>query len=226
MRSKGDENPLIGLLHRARAGDSEAREELVMEMEPAVRPFLERRLRGDPEGMVTAEDLTQETLIRAVQGLSGCRADTDRQLLSWCLSIARNQLVDYLRTRRRCLALLEHALDLELRSARAALEEWTRGQEDEPSEGREILLRLLVRVYEDLASGTRHLLWLRLVGSAPWQEVASELGTTADGAKRRYQRAQGALRRAAVRRIDALPAAERMAVLACLGIARASDLLP
>lgn len=46
------------------------------------------------------EDLTQETMLRLIPYIIGCRAETDRQFLAWVLAIARTRIVEQIRNDR------------------------------------------------------------------------------------------------------------------------------
>ncbi|MER6943317.1 RNA polymerase sigma factor [Nonomuraea sp. NPDC000554] len=73
-------------------------EELYREHWPLVCGFLLRRTR-DPH---LAEDLAQETFVKATRALLGWRGENPA---AWLLAIARNVLVDHVRRRRLELAL-------------------------------------------------------------------------------------------------------------------------
>jgi RNA polymerase sigma-70 factor (ECF subfamily) len=83
------------LIERARAGDPRAFRSIFVEHAPAVRRFL-RDLLGD---LVSADEATQETFVRAHGRLLSVR-DSDR-LFPWLLGIARNVFLEELRRRRR-----------------------------------------------------------------------------------------------------------------------------
>ncbi|GAB1819106.1 RNA polymerase sigma factor [Herbidospora sp. RD11066] len=96
-------------------------EELYREYWPLVCGFLLRRTR-DPH---LAEDLAQETFIKATRALLGWRGENPA---AWLLAIARNVLVDHARRTRRELPLPDPeelavpALDLAALDVRQALE--------------------------------------------------------------------------------------------------------
>ena len=98
-----EERPDGALVHRARSGDSQATEELVVRHQGSVYRFL-LGLLGDEE---LAADATQETFVRALGNLSGFRGDSSFR--TWLLAIARNEARGTLRrrVRRREFALDE-----------------------------------------------------------------------------------------------------------------------
>ena len=83
------------LLARARAGDGEAFWQLVEPHRHELQVHCYRVLGSQAD----AEDLLQETLLAAWQGLPKFRGDAS--LRSWILGIARHKLDDYYRRRLR-----------------------------------------------------------------------------------------------------------------------------
>ena len=106
------------------------------------------------------------------------------------------------------LAAREVAVSLEHDLGAASFDEST-GRRPDASPGFEVLLRLAVEAYGQTPPATADLLWSRLVAGAEWEEVAQEFGTTAAGAKRRFQRATARLRRMIERRLSELDEGER-----------------
>lgn len=84
---------------RARRGDLDAFEQLVRECQPDVFRFVLYVTRDRS----TAEDVTQETFLRAFRFIGGFRGGS--RFSSWLLRIARNCAVDELRRPRREIAI-------------------------------------------------------------------------------------------------------------------------
>jgi RNA polymerase sigma-70 factor (ECF subfamily) len=63
----------------------------VLEMAPRLRSFLRRRVRDD----ATADDLTQETLLKVYRSRASLRDDT--RLEAWLYRVARTTLIDHYR---------------------------------------------------------------------------------------------------------------------------------
>jgi RNA polymerase sigma factor (sigma-70 family) len=76
--------------------------ELVRRHQPVVRGFLRRVLGGTPE---LADDLAQETFIKAHRGLRGFRGDAS--FLSWLCAIASNEMRAEWRRRQRRAEFLD-----------------------------------------------------------------------------------------------------------------------
>jgi RNA polymerase sigma factor (sigma-70 family) len=83
--------------------------ELVRRHQPLVRGFLRRMLGGAPE---LADDLAQETFIKAHRGLRGFRGGA--QFSSWLCAIAANELRAEWRRRERRAEFLEEKPDADL----------------------------------------------------------------------------------------------------------------
>ncbi|MFF5503613.1 sigma-70 family RNA polymerase sigma factor [Streptomyces roseolus] len=79
-----DEQRTTALVEAARAGDPHAREELVRAFLPLVHTVVGRAL----DGHADTDDIVQETLVRALDGLPGLR-DPER-FRSWLVAIAMN----------------------------------------------------------------------------------------------------------------------------------------
>ena len=82
------------LITSAREGDEAAHAELVARYRPRVFDLV-YRLVGNRE---LAEDLTQETFVKLLDGLDGYQSD--RKLAPWLLTIGNNTAVQYLRRER------------------------------------------------------------------------------------------------------------------------------
>jgi len=86
----------------------------VLQMAPRLRAFLRRRVRDD----ATADDLTQETLLKVYRSRAALRDGT--RLEAWLYRVARSTLIDHYRRQRRTEELPE-ALAAESRDEIAAL---------------------------------------------------------------------------------------------------------
>jgi RNA polymerase sigma-70 factor (ECF subfamily) len=93
MRVLGDREAEI--VARARAGDSEAQGEIYGAFRWVIYAFIYRMVGDEDE----AENLTQDTFMRAFRGLSATREDTN--VSAWLHRIASNACLDVLRRRQR-----------------------------------------------------------------------------------------------------------------------------
>ncbi|MFE0464095.1 sigma-70 family RNA polymerase sigma factor [Kitasatospora sp. NPDC058965] len=97
---------VVALVARAQAGDREAFGRLYQQYAPTVRRYLSRKAADPP----AVEDLTSETFLRALR-----RIDTfswqGRDFGAWLVTIARNLLIDHLRSTRTGREVLCPALD-------------------------------------------------------------------------------------------------------------------
>jgi RNA polymerase sigma factor (sigma-70 family) len=168
--------------------------------------FLARRLASFRDGPDAAADAAQETMLRIANGLDGCRATNDRELVAWMLVVARRTLIDMYRSPSSGLAA--RSLAVELDDALNASED--RDTSADPTcTPRGTLLALAMEAYDALSAQTAELLWWRLIKGAEWSEVAEQMATSPTGAKRRFQRAQGALQRAVAELVSSLPSNQR-----------------
>jgi RNA polymerase sigma-70 factor, ECF subfamily len=93
------------LVRQALAGSQPACRELVARYASPVLTFVGRMV----QNRALAEDLTQDTLLRAFQRLS--TYDPQRKFLNWLLQIAHNVTVDHLRKKRRDAVSLDALLE-------------------------------------------------------------------------------------------------------------------
>lgn len=93
MRSEAEDERLTALALAARAGDHTALEEFVTGTQRDVWRFIAHRA-----GVRAADDLTQETYLRALKGLR--RFSGRSSVRVWLLSIARRVVVDNIRYER------------------------------------------------------------------------------------------------------------------------------
>ncbi|MFF0558923.1 sigma-70 family RNA polymerase sigma factor [Streptomyces sp. NPDC004266] len=193
-----DERRTTALVEAARAGDADARDALVRAHLPLVHDIVGRAL----DGHADTDDIVQETMVRALDGLTGLR-DPSR-FRSWLVAIAMNGIRRRWHERRRApVPGLDRATDLA----------------DPAGDFTELtILRLgLSGQRRDVARATRWLdeddaellalWWLEAAGELTRAELAEGLGVTPQHAAVRVQRMKERLDtgRAVVRALDALP---------------------
>lgn len=196
---------LVALVRRARDGDDQALEKLLVVAHVHIlryfRAWLFQRRGSEDEAL----DLAQDTLIRIVRSLGDCTASTDAQFITWCRTLAANIGIDYLRAMREEWESMTFRGDLA--GIRAVDWDWRECEIDEAS-GASIMLRLLREVHASEAEETQGLLWHRLVQEDQWAAAGGVLGIPRTAAKRRFQRAQKRLRHALLAKLIDLPADE------------------
>lgn len=204
MRTLPDQSlsdALLDTLHRAQAGNPEARETLLATLHVAVRDYVAGHTHRMPDGADVADDVAQETLIRILTRLHTCRASSDRQVLAWALAVARTRLIDHVR---RIRPRGERMDDLSDVPAPA--------KPDASKSDSTDLAGAVRKVVRGLPRETRTLLELRVEHGETWPAIAHALRTTAAGAKRRFQRAQERLRRELQDGVEGLPVRQREAL--------------
>ncbi|WP_369142634.1 sigma-70 family RNA polymerase sigma factor [Streptomyces sp. R44] len=193
-----DERRTTALVKAARAGDADARDTLVRDHLPLVHNIVGRAL----DGHADTDDIVQETMVRALDGLTGLR-DPSR-FRSWLVAIAMNGIRRRWQERRRGpVPGLDRAAELA----------------DPAGDFTELtILRLgLSGQRRDVARATRWLdeddaellalWWLEAAGELTRAELAEGLGVTPAHAAVRVQRMRERLDtgRAVVRALDAMP---------------------
>lgn len=215
-----DERELVGLLEAARAGEAEALSKLLERLRPEIERYLRGRLRSSPGTDAVAEELTQESLMRVAASIAACRAGTARALRAWTRTLARRVAIDWYRRRE---VEIERRVWQEVEELRLAMmEDAVRGagatarRERSPAID-QVLGELLMEAQSELSEGTREVIRRRLLYGDSWSEAGRAVGTTAAGAKRRWQRARERLRREVVHRAQSLPDEVRSGILRKLG---------
>lgn len=222
---------LVKLLCLAREGDECALERLLVEVYWPLKRFLLRRYTRMRDVDAFVDDAVQEALVRIADHIRECRARSHSGIIAWAITVARNVAADMRRTSAERIGALcvsvapRHTAGADTSSAPsgpvdaaslpAAFAMW-REAEAEQHWADDLLLRLVVEAQDSLPNDTVTIVWMRLIERASWDDVAASLGTTAAGAKRRFQRAQGAMARWVRTRVDELPSEERATVLARL----------
>lgn len=194
----GEGETLALLAAKAGGGDPRAVERLLECLEARVRRWLTARVGEFREPDELAGDLSQEALIRIAGAVARARFHTDGQVVSWALTIGRNVLVDHLRADGERGA--HTGADVENAASSEALLRWGAGP-DVAGPAQRLMGGVVRQALAPLSDAARELLRLRVQAGATWKEVADELHTTEAGAKRRYQRLQGTLRREIIRRL-------------------------
>lgn len=174
------------LVSRARAGDTAAFEQLMLDSQDRVYTLC-LRMTGDRED---ALDLAQETFFNAWRGLGSFQGNSS--FSTWVYRLASNACIDFLRKRkRRQQGESPHSLDDE----EAPLPEPAdpRGSPEEELERRE-LRRAVERGLQALPDHHRQVLVMRELSGMSYQEIGAVLDLDLGTVKSRIARARLALK--------------------------------
>lgn len=220
MEESGYGRRLVELLDAARDDDDRALSDLLARLRPLIEGHLRERLRSSPSTAALAEELTQVVLTRVAESIEDCRAGTAIELRSWVRTIARRVAIDWYRRRRSELDRRRweepEAVTGELLRTTVVEAGRVSGRESTTQVDR-ALGRLLMEAQSVLTEGTQEVLRRRLLYGDTWAEAGRTIGTTAAGAKRRWQRARKRLQGEVLKRAQALPEETRREVLRRLG---------
>ena len=141
-------------------------------------------MRNHPDPAVDAEDIVQETFIKAFK--KRCQVREPEKLLGWLLTIARNLTLNKIRdAKRRIGNLFLESLDSLSISEREAHYATSLAEIDaEQTEANRYLARQLLRL---LQGKDRKVVELKLEG-AETAEIAKTVGTTAEAVQKRWER--------------------------------------
>lgn len=185
----------------ALSGDADALERLLTALYIPVRKVTRRVLSTEDRDSDLPDDLTQDALLKILTHLSDCRAQSDLELLSWALTIARNTVRSEVRLRTRSMHI---PIEYMTAAAEARLFE-TRSVPVPPSPAFQRLLKIFLEAVDELPPSPRLVLSLRACDERQWLDIAAELRTTPGGARRRYHRARDSLRKRVLEKLGDLP---------------------
>jgi RNA polymerase sigma-70 factor (ECF subfamily) len=175
------------IVRAVQTGRTEAFAELVTRHKDKVYAILLRLVR-DPDA---AEELAQETFVRAWRGLGGFRGES--LFGTWLVQIAIHLARDRMRERRRNRTvsldeLLEKSADdsvlMDIRSGRDALSEISDRD----------MIRRLEAALDDLPAAYREVFVLHHIEDVPYEEIASMTGDSVGSLKVRAHRARRLLK--------------------------------
>ena len=185
------------LVARAQDGDGGAFGELYERFSPEIQRYLLRQLRGRNE---EAEDLAAEVFVKALRRLGSYQA-RGLPFAAWLYRIARNHLIDHLRSpRHRVLTSLDAVSDLPAADAERALA----GTLDRHE---------LAEALAGLSDDQRRVVSLRFLGGLTTAETARLVGKSEDAIKKLQARGLARMRRSieAARRAGDEPLVARAA---------------
>ncbi|KUN77044.1 RNA polymerase [Streptomyces bungoensis] len=190
------------LVSAARGGDPEAQDALVSAYLPLVYNIVGRALNGS----VDVDDVVQDTMLRALDGLGGLRSPASFR--SWLVAIAMNQVRAHCQDRRFAPGTVEEAE--ELADPGADFVDLTLVQLQLSGQRRETARA--TRWLEPDDRGLLSLWWLECAGELTRGEVAAALELSPQHTAVRVQRMKAQLEaaRVVVRALDAQPPCEEL----------------
>jgi RNA polymerase sigma-70 factor (ECF subfamily) len=192
--------PADDLLHRARAGDDDARGRLLEAYRGYLTLLARVQLGRDLQGKVEPSDLVQEAFLEAHRDFAQFRGQTEAELRAWLRRLLATSLADqlrhYRRTRKRDLRL-ERQLAAALEQSSQALERGLVAPGSSPSAAaqRREDARRLAEALEHLPAAYRDVLLLRHFHGLTFPQIAQRLDRTLDVVKNVWLRGLARLRR-------------------------------
>jgi RNA polymerase sigma-70 factor (ECF subfamily) len=173
------------------AGEERAFNAFFTEFFPRVYRFVLPRVNGDVDA---AKEVVQATLVKAMRNLEGFRGDA--ALFSWACQIARHQIADYLRARKRYtdrIVPIDDSPDLV-----AALDSIAAPESDEPAHryNADETRRLVQSVLDRLPNRYGDVLEWKYVEGRSVEEIGQLLGVSVIAAQSLLARARTAFREA------------------------------
>jgi RNA polymerase sigma-70 factor (ECF subfamily) len=178
------------LVQQLLAGDQDALRRFFDEYFDRLYRFAYARLRGDA---ALAEDAAQNTLVRALRGLSGFRGDAG--LFSWLAAICRNEIADLVEKSAR-IAAHTVSLDTEGGARDAAQAVAATDSAGEKALAGAEQLRMIRQVLDELPGRYGEMLELKYIEEWDVERIAQRVGLSFEAAQSQLQRARLAFRSA------------------------------
>ena len=174
------------LLKQYLAGNQQAISELIERHSRRVRDYIHMMVKDRD----VADDIFQETFIKAVRVIDDGRYTDNGKFLSWILRIAHNQVIDHFRAQKQTRAVSEAEAGYDvlgtLRFAEKTVEDEMVGAQIESD------VRALV---ERLPAEQREVVMMRYFGGSSFKEIAEQTGVSINTALGRMRYALINLRR-------------------------------
>ena len=174
------------LLKQYLAGNQQAISELIERHSRRVRDYIHMMVKDRD----VADDIFQETFIKAVRVIDDGRYTDNGKFLSWILRIAHNQVIDHFRAQKQTRAVSEAEAGYDvlgtLRFAEKTVEDEMVGAQIESA------VRALVEL---LPAEQREVVMMRYFGGSSFKEIAEQTGVSINTALGRMRYALINLRR-------------------------------
>ena len=174
------------LLKQYLAGNQQAISELIERHSRRVRDYIHMMVKDRD----AADDIFQETFIKAVRVIDDGRYTDNGKFLSWILRIAHNQVIDHFRAQKQTRAVSEAEAGYDvlgtLRFAEKTVEDEMVGAQIESD------VRALVEL---LPAEQREVVMMRYFGGSSFKEIAEQTGVSINTALGRMRYALINLRR-------------------------------
>ena len=175
----------VELIHRTLDGDDAAFTKLVEKYQKPVHALVWRKI-GD---FHTAEEITQDTFLRAYQGLSTLKKP--QSFASWLYVIAANRCSTWLRKKRLQTQPLEDTDSAQLQKASYSRYVSEENKRTTAEAKREVVKRLLAKLQES----DRTVITLHYFGDMSAADIGAFLGVSVNTVKSRLRRAQQRLKK-------------------------------
>jgi RNA polymerase sigma-70 factor (ECF subfamily) len=205
--SSSTQQPLLDL---SMAGDQAALEQLLLLHYQWLHQRVERLIPSDLQGLISADDILQETFVRVFASIQGFQPRADLSFPYWLKTIADHQVIDMIR-RRRHERLTNPppppdssvSIDDHLGGVAGTMYPWSAAADEQDSPLRGAILHELGQVLPlalaRLPDDYRNVLRLRYLEGRALEEVAAEMGRSVDAVRGLCHRAGKQLREILVR---------------------------
>ncbi len=180
-----------GLVQRFNAGDESAFSEIIQRYYSRIRSLANQTLHNQAD----AEEVAQDTFIRAHRALANFRGDSSLATWLYCigLNLARNRYWFYFRRRRQDTISIDRAVvEGSSVSLAGVLSDGSAGPRTESMTSE--FVELISECMERLEESHREILTMRTIRNLSYEEIAAALGINVGTVKSRIARARERLR--------------------------------
>ena len=191
--SEPEKSPLVELLHKAREGNSEAREELFDKCRNYVAFVARSHVESWLRQKVDASDLIQQTLLEAHRGFDQFRGQTEGEWLAWLKQILKHNAADFVR-HFRGTAKRQARREVPIHMQAAGLSDFIREPVDPGASPSQIVMQhedeiRLADAVSKLSADHQEVIMLRNIQRLPFDEVAGRMGRTRPATQMLWMRA-------------------------------------
>lgn len=188
-----DKSPLVELLHRAREGNTEARDELFDKCRNYVAFVARSQVESWLRQKVDASDLIQQTLLEAHRGFDQFRGKTEGEWLAWLKQILKHNAADFVR-HYRGTAKRQARREVPIHGQTAGGSDFIREPADPGESPSQIVMQHEdeIRLADAMAKLTpdhQEVIMLRNIQRLPFDEVAERMGRSRPAVQMLWMRA-------------------------------------
>jgi RNA polymerase sigma-70 factor (ECF subfamily) len=183
------------LIAQAVSGDRNALEQLLLNYHDRLADYVRSQFPPLLQGVSEVEDVLHKAYVKVFRGIATFEGRTEETFYAWLRTVARNQLADDVKHRRRERRAPQQPQDGQ-HSWVVTLSEWVVGKSVTPSRkaARQEAIRAIQVALAALPEDYRQAIWLRYMQGLSLEEAAKRMGRSPDSVRGLCARARQKLR--------------------------------